>query len=69
MGSDKVRLTDTKYMCGLLEKISQEEEKTLLGRTKFRKKEEWERHKGLAVEGLVEPGEGMEDVKDHPVFR
>jgi len=69
MGSDRVRLTDNKFMGTLLERLEDEEHAEWLKRTKLRKKNERNRSRHLAIEGLMEPGDDMQDLTKHPVFR
>ena len=69
MGTDKIRITDAKYMSTLLERLEQEENEAWLKRTRERKQAERTRFRQLAVEGLMEPTADMEDLYNHPVFR
>ena len=69
MGTDKIRITDAKYMSTLLERLEQEENEAWLRRTRERKQAERNRFRQLAVEGLMEPTADMEDLYNHPVFR
>jgi len=69
MGTDKIRITDAKYMSTLLERLEQEENEAWLKRTRERKQAERNRFRQLVVEGLTEPTPDMEDIYNHPVFR
>lgn len=53
MGSDRIRLTDPKYMSELLQKLEEEEHKDWVKRTRIRKKAEHTRSRQLAIEGLM----------------
>jgi len=69
MGSDLVRLTDTKYMSTLLERLEEEERRAWTKRRLARIKTERQRFRKLAIDGLTEPGPDMQDLTNHPVFR
>jgi hypothetical protein len=69
MGTDRVRITDPKYMNLLLKRLEEEELKAWLKRSKLRKKAERDRFRQLAIEGYMEPGPDMQDLLQHPVFR
>jgi hypothetical protein len=69
MGTDRVRITDPKYMNLLMKKLDEEERKDWIRRSTLRKKVEEDRFRQLAVEGLMEPGPELQDLLQHPVFR
>jgi hypothetical protein len=69
MGTDRVRLTDTKYMSTLLERLEEEERKSWAKRRIGRIKAERNRFRQLAIDGLMDPGPEMQDLLQHPVFR
>lgn len=69
MGSDKIRPVDGKFMETLMQRLEEEENIAWERKIKLRKKAERERHRRLAIAGLMDPGPGMEDLYDHPVFR
>ncbi|CAL8111516.1 unnamed protein product [Orchesella dallaii] len=69
MGSDKVRLTDTRYMALLLKRLEEEERQTWNKRTRERRKAEHIRFRQLVIDGHADPGVGMQDLYKHPVFR
>ncbi|XP_035709694.1 uncharacterized protein LOC110852653 isoform X2 [Folsomia candida] len=69
MGTDRVRLTDTKYMATLLERLEEQERQAWTTRRIGRIKAERNRYRKLAIDGLMEPGRDMQDLYKHPVFR
>ena len=69
MGSDRVRITDPKYMSTLLRRLEEDELRIWKKRSRARKKAERERYRQLAIDGHMEPGDDMKDLLDHPVFR
>lgn len=69
MGSDRIRITDPKYLSTLVERLEAEEDKSWGSRSRLRKKAEKNRSRQLAIEGLMEPAEDMLDLYEHPVFR
>jgi hypothetical protein len=69
MGSDRVKLVDNKFMSTLLERLEEEEQTAWDNRTKQRKKVEKNRSRQLAIEGLMDPSDDMQDLLNHPVFR
>lgn len=69
MGSDRIRITDPKYMATLLQRLTEEEELTWQKRTRERRKAEHNRFRQLVIDGYTEPTPGMEDLYNHPVFR
>lgn len=69
MGSDKIRIMDSKYMNTLLERLREEEEMTWQHKTFVRRKAENNRFRQLAIDGYMEPGPDMQDLYQHPVFR
>lgn len=69
MGSDRIRITDPKYLSTLVERLEAEESKSWGSRSRLRKKAEKDRSRQLAIEGLMEPAEDMQDLYEHPVFR
>lgn len=69
MGTDRVRITDAKYMGTLLKRLEEDEQVQWLKRSKLRKQAERNRHRQLAIEGHMEPGPDMMDLYNHPVFR
>lgn len=69
MGSDRVRLTDQKFMATLLERLEGDEHKAWVIRTISRKKAESTRTRQLCIDGLMEPASDMQDLYNHPVFR
>lgn len=69
MGSDKIRPVDGSYMKTLIQRLEEEEALAWTRKIRLRKKAERERYRQLAIAGLMEPGPGMEDLYNHPVFR
>lgn len=69
MGSDRVRITDPKFLSTLTERLEAEEAQVWATRSRKRKKDEKARSRALAIEGLMEPSEDMQDLYEHPVFR
>jgi hypothetical protein len=69
MGTDRVRITDPKYMATLLKRLEEEEQNQWVKRSKLRKKAERDRFRQLAIDGQMEPGKDMQDLFHHPVFR
>lgn len=69
MGSDRVRITDPKYLSTLVERLEAEEAQAWVSRSRLRKKAEKNRSRQLAIEGFMEPTEDMQDLYNHPVFR
>ncbi|ODM97415.1 hypothetical protein Ocin01_09262 [Orchesella cincta] len=69
MGSDRVRITDPKYLATLVERLEEEEAQGWVTRSRLRKKAEKNRSRQLAIEGLMEPASDMQDLWNHPVFR
>jgi len=69
MGSDRVRITDTKYMATLLDRLEEQERMAWTKRRLGRIKAERNRYRQLAIDGLMEPGPDMQDLYFHPVFR
>ncbi|CAL8103038.1 unnamed protein product [Orchesella dallaii] len=69
MGSDRIRITDPKYLATLVERLEEEEAQGWVTRSRLRKKAEKNRSRQLAIEGLMEPASDMQDLWNHPVFR
>jgi len=69
MGTDRVRILDTRYMTQLLERLEAEEKTGWTKRTRRRKNDERNRFRQLAIEGYMEPDPDMQDLYNHPVFR
>ncbi|CAL8126712.1 unnamed protein product [Orchesella dallaii] len=69
MGSDRIRPVDGKFMETFIQRLEQEENLAMERKIRLRKKAEHERHRQLAINGLMEPDSGMEDLFNHPVFR
>lgn len=69
MGSDKIRPTDPKFLSTLGEQLEAEESVAWGSKSTLRKKAEKNRSRQLAIDGLMEPSEEMQDLYNHPVFR